>query len=196
MATQHKKCDGICPEGFVDLGQACPEIERVMAYATSENFTGAPLPGYAGERAWLHQSCLPSLKEIVKELGAQGYRLRLYDAYRPDRAVKAMVCWAREQGHGDWVELGYLSTESRHSKGCAVDVTLVDLRSGQALDMGTEWDAFDDKSHSAWGQGILRENRDRLRHPFVSRGWRAARTEWWHFDLEQPGLQRLDVGYR
>lgn len=195
MRDHPEKNDGICPEGFVDLGLACPEIERVMAYATSGNFTGAPLPGYAGTRAWLHASCLSSLKEIVQALGDQGYSLRLFDAYRPDRAVKAMVAWAREAGHSDWVEQGYLATESRHSKGCAVDVTLVDLKTGLALDMGTEWDAFGPKSHSAWGEGVVRQNRDLLRDPFVSRGWRAARTEWWHFDLEQPGMRHLDIGY-
>jgi D-alanyl-D-alanine dipeptidase len=167
-----------------------------MAYATSANFTGAPLPGYAGTRAWLHESCLPSLREIVLALAEKGYGLRLFDAYRPDRSVKAMLRWARDQGHSDWVEQGYLSTESRHSKGCAVDVTLVDLKTGLALDMGTEWDAFSDKSHSAWGQGIVRQNRDLLRDPFVSRGWRAARTEWWHFDLDVLDLPRLDVSYR
>jgi D-alanyl-D-alanine dipeptidase len=184
-----------CPEGFVDLAKACPEIERVMAYATAANFTGAPLPGYSGQRAWLHESCVPSLQEIVSELDAQGYRLRLYDAYRPAQAVEAMVAWAHRAGRGDLLEVGYLSEKSRHSKGCAVDVSLVDKRTGQALDMGTAWDAFTPHSYSSWGSGVLRQNRDLLRAPFVSRGWRAAKTEWWHFDKDQEGLLALDVSY-
>jgi D-alanyl-D-alanine dipeptidase len=195
MAVQNRKFDGICPLGFVDLAEACPEIERVMAYSTPLNFTGASLPGYAGKRAWIHQSCEPSLKAIVTELAGQGFGLRLYDAYRPDRAVKAMLDWARKNGRWELVEKGFLSEQSRHSKGCAVDVTLVDLETGEALDMGTAWDAFTPHSYSAWGQGLVRVNRERLRGPFVSRGWRAAKTEWWHFDLEQIGLKRLDVAY-
>lgn len=196
MVVQNRKFDGSCPLGFADLGEACPEIERVMAYGTSLNFTGAPLPGYAGTRAWIHQSCVSSLKEIVAELSGQGFGLRMYDAYRPDRAVKAMLNWARENDRWSLVEEGFLSEQSRHSKGCAVDVTLIDLTTGEALDMGTDWDAFTPHSYSAWGEGLVRLNRARLREPFVSRGWRAAQTEWWHFDLEQLGLARLDVPYR
>ena len=184
-----------CPTGFVDLEAAAPEIERVMAYGSPNNFTGAPLPGYHGTRAWLHESCIESLLSIASELGEMGFRLRLYDAYRPARAVAAMLDWARRVGKESLLEEGYLAPISRHSKGCAVDVTLVDTESGRELDMGTPWDAFDARSHSAWGEGLVRINRDRLRQPFLRWGWRAAQTEWWHFDRDREGLVPLDVPY-
>ena len=106
-----------------------------------------------------------------------------------------MLDWARRAGKESLLEEGYLAPVSRHSKGCAVDVTLVDTESGRELDMGTPWDAFDARSHSAWGKGLVRINRDRLRQPFLRWGWRAAQTEWWHFDREREGLVPLDVPY-
>jgi len=184
-----------CPPGFVDLEVVLPQIERVMAYGGPKNFTGSPLPGYSGTRAWLHESCIESLAQVEKELRQQGFRLRLYDAYRPARAVAAMLEWAGREGREDLVEQGYLAPVSRHSKGCAVDVTLVSESTGQVLDMGTPWDAFDERSHSAWGEGRIRTNRQTLRAPFLRHGWRAAKTEWWHFDRDQDGLLPLDVPY-
>lgn len=184
-----------CPTGFVDLEVVLPQIERVMAYGGPKNFTGAPLPGYCGTRAWIHESCLESLRDIEEELRGQGFALRLYDAYRPARAVAAMLAWANKEGKTSLVEEGYLAPVSRHSKGCAVDVTLVRLETGEELDMGTPWDAFDERSHSAWGEGHIRSNRDTLRNAFVRRGWRSAKTEWWHFDRELEGLRPLDIPY-
>ena len=184
-----------CPPDFVDLEVVLPQIVRVMGYGSLENFTGAPLPGYSGTRAWIHESCVASLQEIVEELAAQDFGLRLYDAYRPVRAVEAMMDWAQRENQLHLVDQGYLAPVSRHSKGCAVDVGLFELDTGRVLDMGTPWDAFDTKSHSDWGQGRVRENRLRLRDPFVKRGWRAARTEWWHFDREQEGLLPFDIPY-
>lgn len=166
-----------------------------MAYGGPNNFTGSPLPGYCGTRAWLHESCVDSLADIGKEFQERGFGLRLYDAYRPIRAVRAMMHWAEHAGQTHLVDEGYLAPVSRHSKGCAVDVTLVDLKTGQALDMGTDWDAFDARSHSSWGSGRIRIHRDWLSAPFTKRGWRAARTEWWHFDKDIDGVLALDVPY-
>ena len=184
-----------CPKDFVDLKAVLPQIERVMAYAGPSNFTGAPLPGYSGTRAWIHESCLESLQAIVLEFEEQGLRLRLFDAYRPRRAVAAMMSWAASTGQKHLIEEGYLSANSRHSKGCAIDVTLVSRTSGEPLDMGSQWDAFCVESHSSWGEGVVRTNRALLREPFVRHGWRAAQTEWWHFDRELEGLDSLDVPY-
>jgi D-alanyl-D-alanine dipeptidase len=185
----------VCPPGFVDVAVALPAIKRVMPYGSANNFTGAPLPGYVNQEAWLHESCIETLSEIVDVFTAKGYILRLYDAYRPVRAVLAMVDWAVRVGRQDLMDIGYIVPKSRHCKGCAVDVSLERISTGEILDMGTPWDHFSDESHALNASGQVLENRMLLRKPFVERGWRAARTEWWHFDRERDGMVDVDVPY-
>ena len=184
-----------CPSDFVDLEHTIPDLKRIMAYGSANNFTGAPLPGYAGTHAWLHADCAQSLLAISDFFKSEGLRLRLYDAYRPIRAVHAMVAWAEREQRTDLIEAGYIAGQSRHSKGCAVDVSLEWIDTGEILDMGTPWDHFSAQSHSLNAEGHILENRMRLRTPFVEHGWRAARTEWWHFDREAPHMRAIDVPY-
>lgn len=183
------------PAGFVVLSEAVPGIVVDVRYATADNFTGAPLPGYVPATLWAHHRTAAALVEASKSLGGTGHRLRVYDAYRPARASEAMVAWAEASGRASLLRDGYLARHSNHARGNTVDVTL-ESADGKLLDMGTEWDSFSPQSHYAAAQGEARAHRKMLRHAMMRAGFKPYAREWWHFSLPEPdGLRRLDVPY-
>ncbi|MEA2479693.1 MAG: zinc D-Ala-D-Ala dipeptidase, partial [Thermoleophilaceae bacterium] len=110
--------------------------------------------------------------------------LLVYDAYRPARATRAMVRWAERSGH-EWVlAQGYVARRSNHNRAAAVDLTLV--RAGRPLDMGTPYDSFTTRSHTANARGEQLRNRLRLKAAMEAFGFRNYRREWWHYDF--PGV--------
>lgn len=129
------------------------------------------------------------------ELAAQtlGYRLLIFDAYRPVRATRAMCDWAEAQGRAEWIGV-YIARYSQHNLGLAVDLTLEG--SSGPLDMGTPFDDFSPASHEGGVIGSAAQNRGLLRRLMVDQGFRPARTEWWHFGWPDPGHPALDVPYR
>lgn len=178
----------------MDLAKVLRDADFSIGYASEDNFTGSALPGYGAPGAWMVEAAARSLEAVARGWSERGYRLRIFDAYRPLRAARAMVEWAHASGNSWMVEQGYISETSRHSLGCAIDLTLVD-GGGNALDMGTAWDTFSPASHSANASGAVAANRALLRDPLVAAGWLPARTEWWHFSLPAEGLEPLDVPY-
>ena len=135
---------GKLPNGFVYLGDVAPGIVEDMRYATSNNFTGRPVPGYLAGRCILAKPVAAALARVQARVARQGYAIKVYDCYRPVRAVKAFVRWARSGADGGAatksyypriarsriMALGYIAGRSSHSRGTAVDVTLV--RAGAA----------------------------------------------------------------
>ena len=124
------------PLGFVDLQKKIPTIQIQMGYHHSDNFTGAPLPGYGTETAWLTEEAANALVLVQNDLEKQGLGLLIYDAYRPKRASKAMVAWAKRKKQLHLFKQGYIAEYSGHNYGHTVDLTILDLKTGIPLDMG------------------------------------------------------------
>ncbi|MDQ3936929.1 MAG: D-alanyl-D-alanine carboxypeptidase family protein, partial [Actinomycetota bacterium] len=128
-----------------------------------------------------------------ERLRADGLGLKVYDAYRPARASRAMVRWARRTGRTHLLN-GWIAARSNHNRGAAVDVTLVRLESGRELAMGTEYDTFSSRSATTAVGGKALRNRLRLRSALQREGFRNYRREWWHYDFPaELGAPRLDV---
>ena len=179
--------------GLVDVRTYARSIVLDVRYATAHNFTGRPLPGYCRPWAFLKRSAARRLGRVQRRLARTGLGLKVFDAYRPARATRAMVRWARRTGN-EWVlRQGYVAPRSNHARGTTVDVTLVRLASGRALDMGTGYDAFTRRSHTLNASGAVLRRRLLLRRAMGREGFRNYRREWWHYDLEPRGPRRLDV---
>lgn len=172
---------------LADLRAAAPGIVVEARYAGPDNFTGAPLPGYEANRAFLRREAAAALARVQAALRAEGLGLKVFDGYRPIRATEGMVAWTRRVGRTDLLDDGYIARRSRHNLGLAVDLTLVDLATGRELDMGTPFDTFTEAAHTANAFGTVRANRQRLVRAMEAAGFRNLETEWWHFSFEVAG---------
>lgn len=181
---------------LVDVRALDPSIRVETRYATADNFTGAPLPGYEGERALLRREAAAALVHVQRRLRERGLALKVFDAYRPVRATLAMVDWTRRVGREDLVRDGYIASRSRHNLGVAIDLTLVELASGRELDMGTPFDTFSSAAHTANATGEVAENRRRLVEAMEGEGFVSYDLEWWHFSYPVPDPLRFDVVVR
>jgi D-alanyl-D-alanine dipeptidase len=196
-------------------------IRQDMRYAGNDNFTGAPLPGYDAPECLLRRAAALALKKVQADLAAANLSLKVYDCYRPARAVAAMAAWSRGKSGPDTARfypaldrarlfaLGYIARQSAHSRGVAIDLTLVprdatpavrfdpNTRYGpctapqaerapdDSLDMGTGFDCFDARSHTrndsiAPAQAA---NRRRLVEAMRKHGFSNYKREWWHFSF-------------
>lgn len=187
-------CPATAPQ-LVDVRTADPTIRTDIRYATSDNFTGAPLPGYEQPRALLRPEAAGALARVQQRLAARGLGLKVFDAYRPLRATLAMVDWAERSGN-EWVlEEGYVARRSGHNLGGTVDLTVVRLDDDRELEMGTEYDTFSEAAHTANAMGEVRANRSLLVEEMARQGFRNYDKEWWHFSLEGE-YSPLDVPLR
>ena len=185
---------------FVALASEIPGIRIELKYAGKENFLAAVVDGYGGRpRALLSRPAAAALAKVQEELAPYGLGLLIYDAYRPQRAVDHFVRWAKDLSDvarkaeqypkvdkSKLFELGYIAAKSGHTRGSTVDLTLVDLETGQPLDMGSPYDLFDEIS---WPTSTAvppeaRRNRLLLRAMMLKNGFRPLEQEWWHFTLE------------
>jgi len=200
----------------VALDEVDPSIATEIRYAGRDNFVGAPIDGYEAPRCLLSEPAARGLAAVQEELRGSGLGLLVYDCYRPRRAVEHFLRWSREPADpraqaeyfpnvpkAELVARGYLAERSAHSRGSAVDATLVrrDSWGGwHPLDMGTPHDFFDPRSHtdSADVSPEARANRRRLRDVMQRHGFRNLPEEWWHYVLANepyPGAD-LDVPVR
>ncbi|MBQ8556537.1 MAG: M15 family metallopeptidase [Clostridia bacterium] len=192
--------DRYCTDGFVLVGEAVPDAILEIRYYSTYNFVGERIDGYEEPCALLTREAAAALKMVSDDMRAQGYRLIIYDAYRPQRAVDHFVRWAEDLGavsmkpvfypdvdKSELFSRGFIARRSGHSRGSTVDLTLLDEKTGQALDMGGAFDFFDERSHPDFtGDLTPRQigNRMLLRSAMLRRGFRPLSTEWWHFTLE------------
>jgi D-alanyl-D-alanine dipeptidase len=181
---------------LVDVRAVDSTIRVAARYATPDNFTGKPLPGYEARRALLRREAATALGRVQAQLRPRQLSLLIYDGYRPVRATLAMVKWAEQGGRRDLLTDGYIARRSRHNLGLAVDLTLVDLATGAELDMGTPFDTFSEAAHTANASGNVRKNRQILVHAMESAGFRNYDQEWWHFSYEVPGALPFDMVIR
>ncbi|MBQ4298515.1 MAG: M15 family metallopeptidase [Clostridia bacterium] len=187
------------PSGFVLLSDVLPEIVQEIRYFSTYNFIGDRIDGYEEPVALLTREAARALKAASAELNAQGYRLKIFDAYRPACAVRRFVLWGIEDldlrmkpyfypdlEKEELFRQGYIAKRSSHSRGSAVDLTLLDMRSGRELDMGSPFDLFDGISHpdSDRVNDEQHENRMFLQKTMIRNGFLPLDCEWWHFSLK------------
>jgi len=178
---------------LVDVRSVDSTIQVDLRYATANNFTGAPLPGYEGTRALLRREAAAALGRVQAKLRGKGLGLRVFDAYRPVRASLAMVDWAERVGNRALLESGYIAGRSRHNLGGAVDVSLVDLKTGTEVPMGTTFDDFtsgDARLSNASGEAA--RNRQVLVQAMESEGFSPYDQAWWHFNYPLKQAVPLD----
>lgn len=183
------------PEGFADLRKELAGACFVAGYAAADNFTGAPLPGYAAAGAWLLKEPAEALGRVQAGLIAEGLVLLIYDAYRPRRASEAMLAWARRAGKTQLIKDGYIASRSNHNHGHTVDLGLARAGSCEPVDMGTAWDTLDVRSHTLNAKGAVRVNRLKLRDAMRAQGFHDYSREWWHFNYPLAGTRGIDVPY-
>ena len=215
MALDYQKEVTMDPSGFVLLADYVPAIIQEIRSYTTYNFIGDRIDGYeepcallTGDRidgyeepcALLTVEAARALKEVSNEANVQGYRLKVFDAYRPVKAVKHFVLWGIEDQDlrmkpffypdlqkQELFAKGYIASRSSHSRGSTVDLTLLDMETGKEVDMGSPFDFFSEASHPDY-KGITQEqfdNRMILQKIMVRNGFAPIDCEWWHFTLEQ-----------
>ena len=184
---------------FVLLSEAVPDAILEIRYYSTYNFVGDRIDGYEEPLALLTKEAAAALREVSDELVAKGYRLKIYDAYRPQKAVTNFMNWALDADDVRMKEyfypelekdvlfpLGYIMERSGHSRGSTVDLTLFDMTTEKEVDMGGTFDYFGELSHPDY-TGISDEqyaNRMFLREAMLAHGFKPLAEEWWHFTLE------------
>lgn len=187
------------PSGFVLLADQVPGIIQEIRYYSTYNFIGDRIDGYEEPCALLTKEAARALRSASNEMTVHGYRFKVFDAYRPARAVKHFVLWGIEDQDirmkpyfypelqkQELFSKGYIATESSHSRGSTVDLTLLDMQTGKELDMGSPFDLFSEISHPDH-RGVTDEqyeNRMLLRRVMLRNGFAPIDCEWWHFTLE------------
>ena len=185
--------------GFVVLADYVPHIVQEIRYYSTYNFIGERIDGYEEPCALLTKEAARALKAVSNEMIVRGYRLKVFDAYRPACAVKHFVLWGIEDQDirmkpyfypdlqkQELFEKGYIAKKSSHSRGSTVDLTLLDMCTGWELDMGSPFDLFSVASHPDY-KGITEqqyENRMILQRAMVRSGFEPIDCEWWHFTLK------------
>ncbi len=171
---------------LVDVQSVDSSIAVRLRYFTHDNFTGAPLPGYEANRAYLRREAAVALSRVQRLLRADGLGLLVWDGYRPVSATEGMVAWAERTGNMKLFKQGYIARRSRHNMGVAVDLTLVALDTGAPLEMGTPYDTFSQAAHTANATGVAARNRQRLVSAMQAQGFINYDQEWWHFSIVVP----------
>lgn len=180
--------DSVAQELLADVRAKDSTILVEVRYATANNFTGAPLPGYLANRAYLRKEAAEALARVQKRLRSGGMGLKVFDGYRPVRATLGMVEWARRTDQMHFIQDGYIASHSRHNLGLAVDLTLVDWSmGGREVDMGTPYDTFAESAHWANATGRTMRYRQLLRTAMEKEGFKQYDQEWWHYSFEVPG---------
>jgi zinc D-Ala-D-Ala dipeptidase len=184
--------DAVADTLLADVQSLDPTIAVDLRYATANNFTGAPLPGYEGNHGYLRREAVAALARVQRDLRTQGLGLKVFDAYRPVRATLAMVDWTERVHRPDLLEDGYIASRSRHNLGLAIDLTLVDLATGRELEMGTPFDTFSAAAHTANASGMAAVNRQKLKAAMEGEGFLNYDQEWWHYTFNVPNPLRFD----
>ena len=184
--------DTIADTLLADVQSLDPTIAVDLRYATSNNFTGAPLPGYQANRAYLRREAVAALGRVQRDLRTQGLGLKVFDAYRPVRATLAMVDWTERVHRPDLLKDGYIASRSRHNLGLAIDLTLVELSTSRELDMGTPFDTFSTAAHTANASGVAAVNRQKLKAAMEGEGFLNYDQEWWHYTFNVSNPLRFD----
>jgi len=190
---QHRDLD------FEYIHEVIPGIQYDIRYYKTDNFMGTQVDGYKNPVALLTREAVTALKKVQENLKKQGHGLKVFDAYRPQKAVDHFIRWANviedtltkskyypDVNKKDLFELGYIAEKSGHTRGSTLDLTIIDLATKKELDMDSPWDFFGDISHH--GTLLISKqqtaNRNMLLQVMKKHGFKPYSNEWWHYTLE------------
>ena len=214
LAACTSKPAPVAPEAdasqFVNITDVVPDVILEIRYFGTYNFVGSRIDGYLQPTALLTRQAADSLRAVSDELLTRGYRLKIYDAYRPQQAVDHFVRWGKDlddtlmkpyfyprECKDSLFIKDYIAEHSGHSRGSTLDLTLFDMRTEKEVDMGGTFDWFGSESHPDCGgdpeTGLYRPNdtitavqfanRMLLRDVMLRHGFKPYESEWWHFTL-------------
>ena len=185
--------------GFVSVGEVIPDVILEIRYYSSFNFIGGRIDGYEQPVALLTREAAARLKEVSEDLSVRGFRLKIYDAYRPQKAVDHFMRWAADLSDTRMkayfypdleksvlIPDGYIAEHSSHSRGSTVDLTLFDMAAHKEVNMGSPFDFFGEISHPGSRAVTADQHAGRmlLRDTMLRHGFMPLAEEWWHFTLE------------
>lgn len=198
-------------ENFVNITDVVPDAILEIRYYGTYNFVGKRIDGYQQPTAMLTRQAADSLLAVSNDLKQMGYRLKIYDAYRPQMAVDHFVRWGKDLNDtlmkryfypnvdkSRLFELDYIAEKSGHTRGSTLDLTIFDMNTEKEVDMGGTFDWFGTESHPDCGgnpeTGVYRpndtiseaqfNNRMVLRNAMMRHGFKPYSSEWWHFTLK------------
>lgn len=187
------------PAMFVDVAQIVPGVILDVRYFGSDNFVGTRVDGYEAARCFLTRPAAEALAKVAEDARRQGYLLKLFDCYRPARAVAHFARWASDLADegtkaayypdlakSELFKEGYIASRSGHSRGSTLDLTLVQAATGAEVDMGTPFDLFSPRSwpESDAVTAAQKASRQRLADLMTRHGFVPFAKEWWHFTLK------------
>ncbi|MFK7832389.1 MAG: M15 family metallopeptidase [Winogradskyella sp.] len=186
------------PDGFVHVKTFIPDLDVELRYFSEHNFVGDTIDGYKANRLILTKATAEKLKLVQEELQQQNLCLKVYDGYRPQRAVNHFIRWAKdlndtinkaefypEVNKRHLFKAGYIASRSGHSRGSTIDLTITNGETGEPLDMGSPYDFFGEASWVAHNDltDIQKKNRQLLQTVMLKHNFRNYPKEWWHFTL-------------
>lgn len=193
------------PSDFVYVKDIIPNVSLEMRYFGSHNFTGRPIWGYEKPVAILTKRAAFALQQVENHLNKKGLGLKIFDAYRPQRAVDNFKSWSLKTGdtiakrefypHLDkknLFKLGFIASKSGHSRGSTVDLTIIRLKDKKEIDMGGPFDFFGAVSHHQYANltAQQKENRKILKEAMAKFGFKAYDKEWWHYTLQNEPYRK------
>lgn len=183
---------------FVIIDEIIPDIILDIRYYSNYNFVGGKIDGYEEPVAILTKEATRALKLVSDELKSSGYKLKIYDSYRPQKAVNHFIRWSKNQDTSmkdffypklnkeDILKNDFVSSKSSHSRGSTVDLSLFDINKNEDVDMGGEFDLFDEISY--FNTNLIsekqRKNRNLLKCVMCRYGFENYKKEWWHYTLK------------
>jgi D-alanyl-D-alanine dipeptidase len=186
------------PEGFIYAKDVIKDLDVELRYYTANNFVGDTIDGYKANRLILTKQTVEKLKLVQEELHKHNLCLKVYDGYRPQRAVNHFIRWARDLkdtvtkqqfypnvNKRNLFKAGYIASRSGHSRGSTLDLTITDGETGEPLDMGSPFDFFGEQSAVDYKDisEAQKVNRQLLKAVMLRHNFRNYPTEWWHFTL-------------
>ena len=200
------------PTAIVDVTDVVRNLELDIRYAGTDNFVGEIVDGYIAPKCLVHAEVAAKLETARRHATAQGLRLKIFDCYRPQRAVDHFVRWAADaddtQTKAEYYPnkekaglIGpYIAARSGHSRAAAIDLTLVGKNTNGVwveLDMGTPFDFFDPRSNTADPRisPEQKQNRYRLRSIMIEAGFKPYDLEWWHFSIADEPYPTTDFDF-
>lgn len=196
---------------FVDVKSLVPDIVVDLAYAKDENFVGCVIDGYQTNIAYLTHDAAMALAQVQTRLSHWGLGLKVWDAYRPQRAVNHFIRWAEDDSDEknkqryypnlskqEIFDQGYIMKRSAHSRGSTVDLTIIELNTERSLDMGANFDFFGPISwpHTPLVSAQQKSNRLLLHNLMIQAGFLSYSKEWWHFTLSNEPFSDLYFNFK
>lgn len=184
--------------GFVDVSEIIPDVRVELRYFSTNNFIGDTIHGYESNKLCMSMEAANAFLVAQRKFKVLGFGLKFFDAYRPQKAVDHFVLWAKilddtkmkstfypNVSKSELFQSGYIASKSGHSRGSTADLTIINLKTGEEVDMGSPFDLFDPRSHhdSPMISEVQLKNRNLLKDVLISSGFKSYNKEWWHYTL-------------